>query len=145
MRASRVLLSVIAQSVAEVEDLVTVPQLRVLVMIASRGPQNLGSVAADLGVHPSNATRTCERLVVAGLLDRREDAQDRRYLQLALSEQGRALVEQVMAHRRAAVAGVMRRMPVTDRKALGSSLDAFAEAAGELAGDDGPLVLGIGH
>ena len=57
MRASRVLVSVVARSIAEVEDVVTLPQLRVLVMIASHGPQNLGSVAAALGVHPSNATR----------------------------------------------------------------------------------------
>jgi len=37
MRAARVLLAVVAQSVAEVEDIVTSPQLRVLVLISSRG------------------------------------------------------------------------------------------------------------
>ena len=76
MRASRVLVSVVARSLAEVEDIVTLPQFRVLVMIAGDGPQNLGSVAAALGVHPSNATRLCERLVVAGLVDRGDDPQD---------------------------------------------------------------------
>ena len=49
MRATRVLVSVVARSLAEVEDVVTLPQFRVLVMIASDGPQNLGSVAAALG------------------------------------------------------------------------------------------------
>ena len=43
--ATRVLVAVSAQSVANVDDHVTLPQLRVLVMIASRGPRNLGSVA----------------------------------------------------------------------------------------------------
>ncbi|MDQ6740301.1 MAG: hypothetical protein M3021_08025, partial [Actinomycetota bacterium] len=39
MRAASVLLAVVAQSVAEVEDVVTTPQLRVLVLIATHGPQ----------------------------------------------------------------------------------------------------------
>ncbi|MFN2535463.1 MAG: hypothetical protein ABR528_09440, partial [Pseudonocardiaceae bacterium] len=55
--ATRVLVAVTAQSIASVEDQVTLPQFRVLVMIASRGPQNLTAVAQGLGVHASNATR----------------------------------------------------------------------------------------
>jgi len=47
-------------------------------MIASRGPLNLRSVADGLGVHPSNTTRTCDRLVATGLLTRRDDPADRR-------------------------------------------------------------------
>jgi hypothetical protein len=43
----------------------TLPQLRVLVVIASRGPQNLAGVAQGLGVHSSNATRACDKLVEA--------------------------------------------------------------------------------
>jgi DNA-binding MarR family transcriptional regulator len=68
MAAARVLVDVSAQSVAAIEDTVTLPQLRILVMVASRGPLNLGAVAAGLRVHPSNATRAVERLVVTGLL-----------------------------------------------------------------------------
>ncbi|WP_245933661.1 MarR family winged helix-turn-helix transcriptional regulator [Arthrobacter livingstonensis] len=136
MRAARVFLAVVAQSVAEVEHLVTSPQLRVLVFISTHGPQNLGAVAADLGVHPSNATRTCDRLVTAGLLDRRDNPADRRYLLLALSRNGRALVDQVMGHRRTAIAAVMNRMPADLRRTMGPALDAFAQAAGEVTEDE---------
>src|SRR5690349_19796670 len=90
--AADVLLRVVARSVAEVEDTVNSPQLRVLVLIHSRGPQNLGGVAAELGVHASNATRICDRLVAAGLLERREDPADRRYIRLELSAKGHTLV-----------------------------------------------------
>lgn len=38
MAAARVLVSVVASSVAEVEDRVTLPQLRVLVMLATQDP-----------------------------------------------------------------------------------------------------------
>ena len=136
MRAARVFLAVIAQSVAEVEHLVTSPQLRVLVFIATHGPQNLGAVAADLDVHPSNATRTCDRLVTAGFLDRSDNPADRRYLLLSLSGTGRALVDHVMGRRRTAIASVMERMPAELRHSMGPALDAFAQAAGEVGGDN---------
>jgi len=141
MRAARVLLAVVAQSVAEVEDIVTSPQLRVLVLISSRGPQNPGAIAADLKVHPSNATRTCERLVNAGLIERSEDQRDRRYLQLTLSPRGEELVAQVMEHRRTAIAEVVRRLPAGTRKNLAEALNAFAEAAGDTGSDDGRSAL----
>lgn len=131
MAAARVLVAVSARSVAELEDVVTLPQFRVLVVVASRGPLNLGAVAAGLGVHPSNATRAVERLVGLGLLDRREDPTDRRHLVLELTEAGRHLLDRVMGHRRAAVADILARMPAARRRALVPALRAFAEAGGE--------------
>jgi DNA-binding MarR family transcriptional regulator len=132
MAASRVLVTVSARSVAEVEDVVTLPQLRVLVMVASRGPLNLAAVARGLGVHSSNATRVCDRLVVAGLLDRRDDPADRRNLQLDLTEEGRRLVDRMMDHRRAAIMDALGRMPAVERAALVPVLRSFAAAAGEI-------------
>lgn len=71
MLAARMLVAVSAQSVAEVEDQVTLAQLRVLVMVASGAALNLGTVAKALGVHASNAKRVVDRLVTAGRLNRR--------------------------------------------------------------------------
>src|SRR5689334_3629640 len=132
MLAARALVGISAQSLAEVDDAVTPPQLRVLVMIASTGPLNLGAVARGLGVHPSNATRACDRLVAAGLLDRSDDPADRRNLQLQLTEDGRRLVEGVMDRRRHAIAAVLERMPALQRAALVPVFLTFAEAAGEI-------------
>lgn len=132
MLAARALVAISSRSVAAVEDVVTPPQLRVLVMIASRGPLNLGAVARGLGVHPSNATRACDRLVLAGLLDRRDDPADRRNLQLQLTDEGRRLVDDVMDRRRHAIAEVLERMPALQRTALVPVLVTFAEAAGEM-------------
>jgi DNA-binding MarR family transcriptional regulator len=137
MLAARALVAISAQSLVDVDDVVTPPQLRVLVMIASQGPLNLGAVARGLGVHPSNATRACDRLVAAGLLDRRDDPADRRNLLLQLTDQGRALVDDVMDRRRHAIAAVLDRMPALQRTALIPVLVTFAEAAGEM--DDAHL------
>ena len=132
MIATRVLVAVSARSVASVEDQVTLPQLRVLVMIASRGTQNVTSVAQALGVHASNATRTCDKLVEAGLLHRSEDPSDRRNLLLQLTQPGLQLVHTVTEHRRAAIKDILAKMPAQGRSNLVPVLLAFAEAAGEI-------------
>ena len=136
MAAARVLVAVSARSVAEVDEVVSLPQLRVMVMLASRGVLNLTAVARGLGVHSSNATRACDRLVAAGLVERRDDPADRRNLVLELTEQGRLLVDRVMDHRRTAIAGVLSRMPPLNRAALVPVLQSFAAAATELQDED---------
>jgi DNA-binding MarR family transcriptional regulator len=135
MATARVLLAVVARSVAEVEDRVSVTQLRVLVLVATRGPLNLSAVAEALGVHASNATRTVERLVTAGFLDRRDAPDDRRNVRLTLTKKGQRLVDSVFNHRRAAIAQVVDRMPESKRRALTAAFEAFAEAAGEVPED----------
>jgi DNA-binding MarR family transcriptional regulator len=131
MRAAQVLVGVAAQSVSAVEEVVTLPQLRILVMISSRGPLNLNAVARALGVHPSNATRACDRLVSAGLLDRRDSPTDRRNVSLDLTVAGRDLVSSMMADRREAITRVIQRIPPAQRRALQKVMGAFADAAGE--------------
>ncbi|MFP3467587.1 MarR family winged helix-turn-helix transcriptional regulator [Leifsonia sp. SIMBA_070] len=139
--AADVMLGVAARSVLEVEDIVTSPQLRVLVTIATRGPQNLGEIAAELGVHASNATRTCEKLVGAGLIARSEDPDDRRFIRLTLTPQGSALVDRVIAHRRSALGDVLAAMEPDERAAAAEGFRAFARAAGERHGGDGRFTL----
>jgi DNA-binding MarR family transcriptional regulator len=143
MRAARVLVGVVARSVAEVEHLVSLPQLRVLVLVASRGQLNLGQVAEALGVHPSNATRTVDRLVVAGLLGRAEDPDDRRYLVLELTDAGHDVVQRVMEYRRAAILSVMENMSASRRRTLAGALESVAEAAGERSDGEAAYVLGL--
>ncbi|MBA2555595.1 MAG: MarR family transcriptional regulator, partial [Geodermatophilaceae bacterium] len=80
MAASRVLVAVSAQSMDGVDEVVSPIQMRTLVILAGRGAMRAAELAEALGVHPSNATRACDKLVAAGLLDRRENPQNRRTL-----------------------------------------------------------------
>ena len=130
--ATRVLVAVTAQSMASVEDRVTLPQFRVMVVIASRGPQNLTALANGLGMHPSNATRLCDKLVEADLIHRSDDPTDRRNLVLRLTASGHQLVEAVTNQRRAAIGNVLANMSPPLRDDLVAVLRAFAEAAGEI-------------
>lgn len=142
LRASRALVGIAATSLATVEDVVTVPQWRVLVLIYTRGPMNLASLAAELGVNPSNASRTCDRLARGGLLDRREAETDRRNITLTMTAAGRRLVQKVTRQRRTAIEKVLRAMPRNAVDDLADTLATFAAAAGE-PGGDGPVVAAL--
>ena len=65
--ASRALVGVAARSLAGVEEQVTLVQYRALVLLDA-GPQNVGTLAKALGIHPSTATRLCDRLTTKGLV-----------------------------------------------------------------------------
>lgn len=136
MGAARVLVGVIVRSIDTVEDQVTLPQLRILMLVATRDELNLSALADALGVHPSNASRACDRLVEAGLLTRRDSAADRRNLVLDLSRQGRAVVDSVSTARRDALRTILQRMGEEQRRHLGPVLLSFATAGGEHAAVD---------
>ena len=109
MQAAHALAGITAQSVAEVEDRVTLPQLRVLILISEDASLNLSTLALALGVHPSNATRACDRLVTAGLLQRADSPADRRNL----AGPARGAVRQQRAQRRRPGHGIrVPRQPV---------------------------------
>lgn len=134
MDATRVLVAIVAQSLAEVENAVTLPQLRVLVLVHRHGQLNLAGVAAGLGVHASTASRTCDPLVRSGLLVRADDPRDRRHLALTLTPEGQTLVDSVMDHRRRAIKEVVQRMPSGQRDRLATAFSAFTSAAGDWPG-----------
>lgn len=118
------------------------PQLRVLMLIETSGPQSLTDVAAELAVHPSNATRTCDKLVRSGYITRAEDPEDRRYARLELTEAGRELVEHVLRERRLAMAAVFSALSESDQSAVARALRIFAEAAGGPPSLDGRFTFG---
>ncbi len=130
--ASRVLVGVAARSLAAVDPDVTLPQYRALVVLATAGPKNLGSLSELLEVHSSTATRLCDRLVGKGLIDRTAATADRREIVLSLTRKGRGIVDRVTQRRRAEIARIVDRIPVTQRTAMIGALQRFGEAAGEV-------------
>ena len=131
LTASRVLVGVSARSLAEVEETVTVTQFRTLVVLDSRGEINLNGLAEELGVNSSTALRMIDRLLVAGLVTRRENPTNRREVLLGLSREGARIVDVVTTSRRAEIARIVTAMPSERRSELIAALHAFADAAGE--------------
>lgn len=86
-------------------------------------------------MHPSTATRLCDRLVEQGLLSRHDNPKDRRYLMLTLTSRGESLVKQVTAARRADIEQILNRLRGPSRRRLVAGLLDFANAAGEMEVD----------
>ncbi|MGW4939694.1 MarR family transcriptional regulator, partial [Streptomyces sp. NPDC004166] len=63
LTASRLLVSVSARSLAEVEERITLPQFRMLVVLALQGATKLVALADLLQVAPSAAMRMVDRLI----------------------------------------------------------------------------------
>jgi DNA-binding MarR family transcriptional regulator len=146
LTASRLLVAVSARSLAEVEDRVTLPQFRMLVVLSTRGATKLVTLADLLQVAPSTAMRMVDRLIAAGLADRQTNPGNRRETLLQLTEEGRRTVEDVTARRRAEIAAIVERLSPIQRLALVEALGAFNKAGGEppapAADDPEPHPLG---
>src|SRR3954471_13654966 len=125
LATSKVISAAIAHSLAVADAKVTLPQLRILVMLDDSGPLNMSAVAEGLGVNASNASRSCDRLVRAGLVDRRDDPGGRRNVLLPVPSQGRRRVASMLRQRRAILSRVIDRMWGADQERLVAGLLAF--------------------
>jgi len=131
LRASRALVAITSRSLAAVNEDVTLPQFRSLVVLATAGPQTVSALADRLAVHASTMTRMCNRLVTRGLVVRAPSAVDRREVVIALTTMGTSVVEGVMTARRRELDQVIDRIGDDDRLAVVVALNKFAQAAGE--------------
>ena len=89
-----------ARSLAGLDEDVTLPQYRALVVLASRGPQRVIDISTELGVNPSPALAGRHRLVRKKLIRRSRSTVDRQEVRLSLTPAGRHLVEEVTVRRR---------------------------------------------
>lgn len=143
LTASRALVGVSARSLAGVEDAVTLTQFRTLVVLHAHGPARLSRLADSLQVNASSALRTVDRMIASGLVDRRENEQDRREVLIELTARGRRLVDEVTDRRRRAIEEIVSGMSATRQRQVVDALLAFAAAAGEpLAPGDAATSLG---
>ncbi len=132
MASSRIINAVIVKSMASVDAQLTGPQLRVLVILAAHDGTSLSQVAEDLGVNPSNASRTCDQLVQRGMVRRETDPADRRRVALRLAAPGKRMLERVMGRRRQLLESVVAVMAPRDQESLMAAADLFNAAAQEL-------------
>ncbi|MFI7128882.1 MarR family winged helix-turn-helix transcriptional regulator [Nonomuraea sp. NPDC050153] len=133
LTASRLLVAIAARSLTAVEETVTLPQFRLLVIISVHGPMKLVALAEQLAVNPSTALRMVDRLTAAELVTRNVNPRDRREILIDLTENGHRIVAEVTARRRQEIADVVRRLAPEQRAALVEAMRAFSAAGGETA------------
>jgi DNA-binding MarR family transcriptional regulator len=131
--ASRALVGIAIRSIEAAPVEVTVPQHRVLVLLAAEGPQAIGTLAQQLRVNPSNATRVCDRLQRLDLVRRSRSESDGRAVHVTITQAGRRLVDAVTAHRRREVSAVLRGLSLRQVEAAVTAMTEFNRAAHERA------------
>ena len=62
MTATRALVGVALRSLSAAPVPITLPQHRVLLLLATHGDQTIGQLADELGIDQSNASRICDRV-----------------------------------------------------------------------------------
>ncbi len=136
LSASRVLVAVAARSLSDIAEEVTLTQYRTLVVLASRGAQNLVGLAEAVAVTPATATRMCDRLVKKKLIVRQSEQDDRRQVRLALTKKGLKLVSAVTDRRRREIEAILSTIAPEEQTVLVQALSQFAAAAGEVPEQD---------
>jgi DNA-binding MarR family transcriptional regulator len=130
--ASRALVAVAARSLAAAPADVTLAQYRLLVLLASRGPQYPSALAAELRAAPSSITRLCDRLVRKGLVARRHAEGNRRQVVASVTPAGRSVVDAVTRVRRREIAALIAAVPPERRASVVQALNDLGAAAGEV-------------
>ncbi|WP_433126777.1 MarR family winged helix-turn-helix transcriptional regulator [Micromonospora sp. CA-240977] len=104
-------------------------QLRAVMVVEQHDGINLRRLATRLDMLLSSASRLCDRLVAAGMLEREPGRFDRREISLHLTPEGRRLLAELRADRQARLAVVLGGMSPTGRDALLDGLREFDEVA----------------
>ncbi|HYN96200.1 MAG TPA: MarR family transcriptional regulator [Pilimelia sp.] len=107
----------------------SVSQLRALLAIEASPGINLRRLAAGLDIILSSASRLCDRLVAAGLLEREPGRLDRREISLTLTGSGAGLLAELRVERRRMLAEALAGMSETGRAALLNGLREFTAVA----------------
>ncbi|MFD8588965.1 MarR family winged helix-turn-helix transcriptional regulator [Streptomyces sp. NPDC059637] len=105
-------------------------QMRALSVVSAQEGLNLGALAEALGTIPSVASRLCDRLQAAGLIEREVEPTNRRQVTLRLARHGRLLLESLRVERARQLSEVLAAMAPHDRAAFVQGLLAFEGAAG---------------
>ena len=97
----------------------------------------MSAIATTLRLSPAATSHLVERLVRAGLVERREDPEDRRAKRVAVTPAGLALTARVQAERTREFAAVMGRLSPGLRRRFASVLTLVNRELRELGGADG--------
>jgi DNA-binding MarR family transcriptional regulator len=116
----------------EIEGLakVTPEQFGVLTQVMDRGSLSMSELAIARNVALNTATSLVDRLVAAGLVERRGDPSDRRVVRVAATARGRELVERLRRVRRAAIGRLLDELGDDEIERILTAMPALARLAG---------------
>jgi DNA-binding MarR family transcriptional regulator len=97
---------------------VSAPRLSALSVLVFGGPRTIGALAAIEGVTPPTMTRLVAAMVADGLVDRLNDASDRRVVRVEATTTGRSLLLAGRDRRVATLAAMLKPLSSKERRRL---------------------------
>ena len=132
--AARGLLALSTRASMDLPDGISLTQLRALAAAEEAGPCSLGILAQALMISTSSASRLVDRLIAAGVLDRRPSDVSRREVVLQVTPRGRRLLRRHEASRRAVFGQALAKLSPAEVRALTRGLEAVKRQV-----DDGTI------
>ena len=106
-------------------------QISILMRLLHGGKSGVSEIGGQLGVTNAAASQAVERMVQLGLIERTEDPSDRRAKKLALTPEGRRLIEQGIEIRSQWIEGVTDALTPEQQGMIISALTLLTAAAKE--------------
>jgi DNA-binding MarR family transcriptional regulator len=121
----------IATRAADQLGQVSIVQLRALTILRELEVANLAQLAEGMGVTVSTTSRLVDRLVAAGMVDRRRAVHSRREIALTLTEHGQGTLDRYDQLRLEGMHGLLDLLPAADRDRVLEAFSLVASAAHE--------------
>jgi DNA-binding MarR family transcriptional regulator len=109
----------------------SVPQFRTLAFVYRKEGASLSEVSDHIGLTLPTMSMLVDGLVDRGLINRREDREDRRRIMLTLTEPGRARFESARGATMANLEQRLRQLSASDRATITASMRMLREAFAE--------------
>ncbi|MBD3285372.1 MarR family transcriptional regulator [candidate division WOR-3 bacterium] len=106
---------------------ITLNQFLVLSLLVRKEHFGMGELAYQLGTSSGNMTAMIDRLLKAGLVERRRSEKDRRVVEVRLSPEGREIAERVRRSTQVGMLRIMKKIPDEKKVAFFDTLSAIVE------------------
>ncbi|MGE5323166.1 MAG: MarR family winged helix-turn-helix transcriptional regulator [Actinomycetota bacterium] len=97
----------------------TLSQFAVLEALYHVGPQNLGDLARRILTSSGNLTLVVDNLEKRGLVKRRQQGKDKRFVRASITPAGRKLIARIFPQHSQRIVEVMGRLTVAEQEQLG--------------------------
>jgi DNA-binding MarR family transcriptional regulator len=106
----------------------TMAQMVALYILDFKGPQSVSAIASFLNLSPAATSHLVDRLVMAGVVGRTEDQNDRRQKRVAITTEGHNLAARVHQERAREFESALALVPTDLQKQFASVLGRVVEA-----------------
>ena len=115
---------------------ISVSQCHALEALGQVGELTMGALASRMQLSVSTMTRVVDQLVARGLVQRGEDAEDRRVCCVAPTSKGRELLARISAELLESERAILDKVPAEHRESVILALEELSRAVDEWRGEN---------